>query len=59
MQWLQGLYRPDRYQYEMRLSGAHSVEAQIFVGTSLADPFPHATRRQNHEHPNLATRHKD
>lgn len=31
VQWLQGLYRPDRYQYEMQLSRVGSVDAKVWV----------------------------
>ena len=33
VQWLQGLYRPDRYQYEMHLSRVGSVDAKVWVST--------------------------
>lgn len=29
--WLHGLYRPDRYEYEMELSGAGAIEARVWV----------------------------
>jgi len=28
VQWLNGLYRPDRYQYEMQLSRVGSIDAR-------------------------------
>jgi GntR family transcriptional regulator len=31
VQWLDGLYRPDRYQYQMRLSRVGSVDAKVWV----------------------------
>lgn len=31
VQWLQGLYRPDRYQYQMELSRLGGVEAKVWV----------------------------
>jgi GntR family transcriptional regulator len=46
VQWLQGLYRPDRYQYEMQLSRVGNVDAKVWVSTDLAaqdplnPPFP-------------------
>ena len=39
VQWLQGLYRPDRYQYEMQLSRVGSVDAKLWVSTGLTAPF--------------------
>lgn len=38
VQWLQGLYRPDRYEYRMTLSRIGEVDAQVWVG---AEPAPH------------------
>jgi GntR family transcriptional regulator len=37
VQWLQGLYRPDRYQYEMQLSRVGSVDAKVWVSKDLAE----------------------
>jgi GntR family transcriptional regulator len=37
VQWLQGLYRPDRYQYEMQLSRVGNVDAKVWVSTDLAE----------------------
>jgi GntR family transcriptional regulator len=34
VQWLQGLYRPDRYQYQMELSRVGSVDAKVWVSKS-------------------------
>lgn len=31
VQWLQGLYRPDRYQYQMELSRVGGVDAKVWV----------------------------
>jgi GntR family transcriptional regulator len=31
VQWLQGLYRPDRYQYQMELSRLGGVDAKVWV----------------------------
>ena len=39
VQWLQGLYRPDRYQYEMQLSRVGSVDAKLWLSTELSAPF--------------------
>jgi GntR family transcriptional regulator len=37
VQWLQGLYRPDRYQYEMQLSRVGNVDAKVWVSADLAE----------------------
>jgi GntR family transcriptional regulator len=39
VQWLQGLYRPDRYQYQMQLSRVGGIDAKIWVSTELAAQF--------------------
>jgi GntR family transcriptional regulator len=39
VQWLQGLYRPDRYQYEMQLSRLGGIDAKIWVSTEVAAQF--------------------
>ena len=39
VQWLQGLYRPDRYQYEMQLSRVGGIDAKVWVSTELAAQF--------------------
>ena len=39
VQWLQGLYRPDRYQLEMQLSRVGGIAAKVWVGTTLSAPF--------------------
>jgi GntR family transcriptional regulator len=39
VQWLHGLYRPDRYQYEMRLSRVGSIDAKVWVSKALAAQF--------------------
>ena len=31
VQWLHGLYRPDRYEYEMQLSRVGSIDAKVWV----------------------------
>jgi GntR family transcriptional regulator len=39
VQWLQGLYRPDRYQYRMQLSRVGGVAAKVWVSTELSAQF--------------------
>lgn len=39
VQWLQGLYRPDRYQYEMQLSRVGDIDAKVWVSKELATQF--------------------
>jgi GntR family transcriptional regulator len=39
VQWLQGLYRPDRYQYEMQLSRVGDIDAKVWVSKALSAPF--------------------
>jgi GntR family transcriptional regulator len=39
VQWLQGLYRPDRYQYEMQLSRVGSIDAKVWASTELSAQF--------------------
>jgi GntR family transcriptional regulator len=39
VQWLQGLYRPDRYQYEMQLSRVGDIDAKVWVSKELSDQF--------------------
>ena len=39
VQWLQGLYRPDRYQYEMQLSRVGGIDAKLWVSTELSAQF--------------------
>ena len=39
VQWLQGLYRPDRYQYQMQLSRVGTVDAKLWVSTALTAQF--------------------
>ena len=36
VQWLQGLYRPDRYEYEMQLSRAGEVDAKVWISAEAA-----------------------
>jgi GntR family transcriptional regulator len=35
VQWLHGLYRPDRYEYRMELSRVGSVDAKVWVSKAL------------------------
>ena len=39
VQWLHGLYRPDRYEYEMQLSRVGSIDAKVWVSTDLSAQF--------------------
>jgi GntR family transcriptional regulator len=39
VQWLQGLYRPDRYQYQMQLSRVGAVDAKLWVSDDLSAQF--------------------
>ena len=39
VQWLQGLYRPDRYQYEMELSRVGGINAKVWVSKDLSAQF--------------------
>ena len=39
VQWLHGLYRPDRYQYGMQLSRVGSIDAKVWVSKALAAQF--------------------
>ena len=36
IQWLHGLYRPDRYEYEMQLSRIGSIDAKVWVSKDLS-----------------------
>lgn len=38
VQWLQGLYRPDRYHYEMQLSRVGGIDAKLWVSSELGAP---------------------
>lgn len=40
VQWLQGLYRPDRYQYQMQLSRVGGLDAKVWVSREPAAPTP-------------------
>ena len=39
IQWLHGLYRPDRYEYEMQLSRVGSIDATVWVSKELSAQF--------------------
>lgn len=39
IQWLHGLYRPDRYEYEMQLSRVGSIDAKVWVSKELSAKF--------------------
>jgi GntR family transcriptional regulator len=39
VQWLHGLYRPDRYEYEMHLSRVGSIDAKVWVDTEQSARF--------------------
>ena len=39
VQWLQGLYRPDRYQYRMQLSRVGAIDAKVWVSQQLTAQF--------------------
>jgi GntR family transcriptional regulator len=39
IQWLHGLYRPDRYEYEMQLSRVGSIDAKVWVSSDLSAQF--------------------
>jgi len=39
LQWLTGLYRPDRYEYQMQLSRVGSIKAKVWVSKELTARF--------------------
>lgn len=39
IQWLHGLYRPDRYEYQMELSRVGSIHAKVWVSNELSAQF--------------------
>lgn len=39
VQWLHGLYRPDRYEYLMQLSRVGSIDAKVWVSEELSAHF--------------------
>jgi GntR family transcriptional regulator len=40
IQWLHGLYRPDRYEYEMKLSRVGDIDARVWVSSELSGAVP-------------------
>jgi GntR family transcriptional regulator len=39
VQWLHGLYRPDRYEYQMQLSRVGSIDAKVWVRKDMSASF--------------------
>lgn len=39
IQWLHGLYRPDRYEYDMKLSRVGGIDARVWVSSELTAQF--------------------
>lgn len=39
VQWLHGLYRPDRYEYQMQLSRVGGIDAKVWVNKELSAQF--------------------
>lgn len=39
VQWLHGLYRPDRYEYQMQLSRVGDIDAKVWVSREIAAQF--------------------
>ena len=39
IQWLHGLYRPDRYEYEMKLSRVGDIDARVWVSSELTAQY--------------------
>jgi GntR family transcriptional regulator len=39
VQWLHGLYRPDRYEYQMQLSRVGDIDAKVWVSSELSAQF--------------------
>ena len=39
VQWLHGLYRPDRFQVEMQLSRVGGIDAKVWASQDLPAPF--------------------
>ena len=39
IQWLHGLYRPDRYEYQLELSRVGSIDAKVWVSKDLSARF--------------------
>jgi GntR family transcriptional regulator len=39
VQWLHGLYRPDRYEYQMQLSRVGDIAAKVWVSSEMSAQF--------------------
>ncbi len=39
VQWLHGLYRPDRYEYQMQLSRVGEIDAKVWVSKDVSPEF--------------------
>ncbi|HSI48987.1 MAG TPA: GntR family transcriptional regulator [Ideonella sp.] len=39
VQWLHGLYRPDRYEYQMQLSRVGDIDAKVWVSSDFSAQF--------------------
>ena len=39
VQYLHGLYRPDRYEYQMQLSRVGDIDAKVWVGREATAQF--------------------
>jgi GntR family transcriptional regulator len=39
VQWLHGLYRPDRYEYQMQLSRVGAIDAKVWVREDISASF--------------------
>ena len=39
VQWLHGLYRPDRYEYQMQLSRVGDIAARVWVSREMSAQF--------------------
>ena len=39
VQWLHGLYRPDRYEYQMQLSRVGNIDAKVWVSKDISAQF--------------------
>jgi len=39
VQWLHGVYRPDRYQYQLQLSRVGGIDAKVWVSKELSANF--------------------
>jgi GntR family transcriptional regulator len=47
VQWLHGLYRPDRYQYQMEVSQVGSIDAKVSVKENLSSVRPRPGARRS------------